>query len=614
VLAVVTTALATLALVVAAPMAPSGAAEPSFTGPEPIVFLHGWNDDSSSMEQIAGRFEDDGFPGDRLFLFDYDDAASTVDVVVPQLEAYVADVLEQTGAPRVDIVAYSMGSLSSRWCIKFGSCADVVDDWVSLGGTNHGTLWADFCAPFTPVGCGDMAQQGPVVTALNAGDPTPGTSVSWATYRSTCDAVIVPSESTILEGADNTTLAGCLGHGDLVTDAGVYALVHARVDERTVPTAPQDLGGEPGDGEVTLTWYPPADDGGSPVTGYQVFEGGTEAADLVAEVDAPLDGTAEVSDTIPGLVNGDTYLWYVRAVNAVGHGPFSNSTDVSPAAQPPSAPRDLDGTAGNAQVTLTWLPPLSGAPITGYQVFEGGTEAADLVAEVDAPLDGTAEVSDTIPGLVNGDTYLWYVRAENAAGHGAFSNSVSLTPEAPEPRFSDVPPTHQFFADIEWVAAEGIADGFPDGTYRPGNPVTRQAMAAFLFRLAGSPPVSLPSPPTFDDVSSAHPFFTEVEWVAGEGIADGYADGTFRPAATISRQAVAAFLHRLAGDEPVASTTPSFSDVPLAHPFFDDVEWLVEAGITEGYDDGTFRPLATVTRQAMAAFLHRYATAFPPAP
>lgn len=49
--------------------------------------------------------------------------------------------------------------------------------------------------------------------------------------------------------------------------------------------------------------------------------------------------------------------------------------------------------------------------------------------------------------------------------------------------FSDVPVSHPFYDEIEWVAEAGVANGFPDGTYRPGDPVTRGSMAAFLQRL-----------------------------------------------------------------------------------------------------------------------------------
>ena len=55
-------------------------------------------------------------------------------------------------------------------------------------------------------------------------------------------------------------------------------------------------------------------------------------------------------------------------------------------------------------------------------------------------------------------------------------------------RFSDVPNDHPFHAEIDWLAQKGITLGFNDGTYRPGEPVTRMAMAAFMQRQAvGSP-------------------------------------------------------------------------------------------------------------------------------
>jgi hypothetical protein len=109
-----------------------------------------------------------------------------------------------------------------------------------------------------------------------------------------------------------------------------------------------------------------------------------------------------------------------------------------------------------------------------------------------------------------------------------------------------VPPSHPFFEDVCWMDQEGVSTGFPDGTYRPAEPVTRQAMSAFLHRLAGDDPVTLPGSPTFSDVPASHPFFEDVEWMAGEDISTGFLDGTYRPAEPVTRQAMSAFLHRLA--------------------------------------------------------------------
>jgi hypothetical protein len=130
-------------------------------------------------------------------------------------------------------------------------------------------------------------------------------------------------------------------------------------------------------------------------------------------------------------------------------------------------------------------------------------------------------------------------------------------------------------------------------------------MAAFLLRLSGDPePTGCTQ--QFSDVTPSHPFFAEICWMVGEGITTGYPDDTFKPGSRVSRGAMAAFLYRQE-DPPsfVPPTTPTFPDVGATHPFFLEVQWMVSEGITGGFPDGTFRPAASVTRQSMAAFLYR---------
>jgi Tol biopolymer transport system component len=170
--------------------------------------------------------------------------------------------------------------------------------------------------------------------------------------------------------------------------------------------------------------------------------------------------------------------------------------------------------------------------------------------------------------------------------------------------FTDVPANHQFFTDVEWMAAFGISTGNPDGTYRPTSPVSRSAMAAFLYRLAGEPLGPFPDP-GFSDVDG-HPFEEEISWMADAEVAGGYEDGTFRPAAPVSRAAMSAFLYRMSSEPPGPFPNPGFSDVAPAHPFFFEISWMADQEITGGYADGTFKPAAPVSRQAMAAFLHRF--------
>jgi Tol biopolymer transport system component len=177
-----------------------------------------------------------------------------------------------------------------------------------------------------------------------------------------------------------------------------------------------------------------------------------------------------------------------------------------------------------------------------------------------------------------------------------------------EPSFTDVGLAHPFFPEIEWMAEEEISTGFQPGpTYAPSGPVSRQAMSAFMYRLAGSPAFADPSVPTFVDVPKTHPFSFEIEWMAATGISEGFQPGpTYRPAVAVSRAAMSAFMFRLAGATFADPATPTFSDVSAGHPFFTEVEWMASERITTGFQPGpTYRPSSPVSRQAMSAFMQR---------
>ena len=174
-------------------------------------------------------------------------------------------------------------------------------------------------------------------------------------------------------------------------------------------------------------------------------------------------------------------------------------------------------------------------------------------------------------------------------------------------RFTDVPAENQFYAEINWLAQRRITIGYPDGTFRPGENVERGAMAAYFYRLAGTPQFTAPDNPTFSDVPKSHPFYKEIEWMAARGITTGYGDGTFRPSASVNRDAMAAFFYRYANSPQFAAPAASpFKDVPANSQFYKEIAWLAEQGITKGWDDGTYRPGEPIHRDAMAAFLYRY--------
>jgi Tol biopolymer transport system component len=245
----------------------------------------------------------------------------------------------------------------------------------------------------------------------------------------------------------------------------------------------------------------------------------------------------------------------------------------------------------------------TGGPLPASQIFvyRQGVTRHQLT---DVP--ATSPDSLSVPEISGDGSTVFVGSTRNFGGLNADHSSEVFALDCAIPSFSDVPITHAFYDEIEWLVASGITGGFPDGTFRPAASVTRQAMAAFLYRMAGSPVFTPPGSPTFSDVPVSHAFYDEIEWLSDSGIGGGFSDGTFRPTAQVSRQAMAAFLYRMAGS-PVFTPpgSPSFSDVPADHPFFAEIEWLVDAGIAGGFPDGRFKPGANVSRQAMAAFLFR---------
>jgi hypothetical protein len=252
---------------------------------------------------------------------------------------------------------------------------------------------------------------------------------------------------------------------------------------------------------------------------------------------------------------------------------------------------------------------VDGPVLDGEVLFtEGGEPLADPVA-VDA--DGTAELVLDATEVAERTVVAEYLGTATVLA----SRSEAVTFEVREwdpaiDGFSDVPADHPFFADITWLAGSGITTGYPDGSFHPDGGLSRQAMAAFLYRAAGEPlgPEAGCEAAPFSDVSADHPYCGEIAWAVAEGITSGYADGSFGPGAVLSRQAMAAFLYRYDGEplgpDPVCEAAP-FPDVDVDHAFCGEVAWLVAEGIAGGYDDGTFRPEAGLSRQAMAAFLFR---------
>lgn len=190
--------------------------------------------------------------------------------------------------------------------------------------------------------------------------------------------------------------------------------------------------------------------------------------------------------------------------------------------------------------------------------------------------------------------------------------------------FVDVPANRVFYSEISWLANQGVSTGWSVGggeaEFRSLSSTARDAMAAFLYRLAGSPDFAPPKVSPFSDVPRTQTFYKEITWLASTGIATGWkvsGGGTeFRPQSPVARDAMAAFLYRFAesqlGKDVASFSAPavaSFVDVPVGRPFYREIAWLASTGVSTGWDVGggesEFRPMSQVARDAMAAFMFR---------
>lgn len=187
---------------------------------DPILFVHGWNSNSTAWNIMYDRFIADGWTTQELNNWSYDYKKSNK-LIAEDVKAKVDSILAATGASKVDIITHSMGGLNSRWYVKFLGGDVKVDEWVSLGGPNHGTDTANLCFDTS---CVEMRLGSAFLAELNAGDETPG-APNYRTWWSPCDTVINPDSSVSLSGGAVNTKTACLSHSALRENATVYGQV-----------------------------------------------------------------------------------------------------------------------------------------------------------------------------------------------------------------------------------------------------------------------------------------------------------------------------------------------------------------------------------------------------
>ena len=155
-----------------------------------------------------------------------------------------------------------------------------------------------------------------------------------------------------------------------------------------------------------------------------------------------------------------------------------------------------------------------------------------------------------------------------------------------------------FEADIEWLLASGITGGCSVERFCPASDVHRDAMAAFLSRALALVPTDADY--FSDDTGNLQE--PHINRIAEVGVTNGCSAGRFCPAAGVTRAQMATFLARALALPPA---TADYFDDDNGNRHEDDINRLAEAGIASGCDAGMYCPLQIVSREQMAAYLHR---------
>ena len=228
------------------------------------------------------------------------------------------------------------------------------------------------------------------------------------------------------------TLSSLTGNTDYDVRASLDSTFASDVVTATFKTSPVkpapptgvDITTE-GNGELTVGWTAPTENGGSDITGYKVqWKSGAQSFGSSRQ-HTTADGAA-TSYTIPSLTNGTEYTVRVLAVNSVGDSAASN-TDTGTPSTTPSDPTNVQA-SGNAELVVTWTAPDDGgSAITGYTVqWKSGSESYSTTRQATV-----TTTTHTIPTLTNGTTYTLRVKATNANGDSDWTETTGTPASGP---------------------------------------------------------------------------------------------------------------------------------------------------------------------------------------
>ena len=219
--------------------------------------------------------------------------------------------------------------------------------------------------------------------------------------------------------------------------------------------------------------------------------------------------------------------------------------------------------------------------------------------------DGSGKTVSTVK---KSDTVYTFTMPASAVKVGV--SYVKATETPPETKFNDVSANDWFASAVDYVTGKGMMNGTADNTFSPKANTTRGMVVTVLYRLENQPSTSAAS---FTDVASGAYYANAVAWANANGIVSGYGSGKFGPNDKVTREQLAAILYRYAQykkyDVSVGEDTNilSYNDAQSISTYaIPAIQWACGAGVVTGKSGSKLDPKGNATRAEVAAMLMRF--------
>ncbi len=573
--------------------------------PDAPVYLHGSTKNTGDMQDVADYIRSENYKNTAMIYMqsDYMDAVGHsngyyTDKYYTELERYddyfkaIMDALEETGTKDETLVLFTAdhggtaggshgGTTNQEYDVQIALGGQTIDSGATLsGGTNHdipqlvlAALRGDALSHMD--GSADLFE-----AASLTQEELVEKDRAVETLTSTSGTNVNAVEFTLSDRQDGYTVNTL----DLVLNLNGQEITSVDTEGTVVRQDVQD-------GALYLTIVY---DGAAPDTLARVNLSGSADGVKVTEY---MLGTDQGKEIYGDLVNTTGALTGEETPDP-GPGDGDNNNNLPTPPSNPAYPPVVEETQGG-DVTVTPARPKRGETVTITPEPDSGYEVDQVVV--------TGSNGQTVPVTDNGDGTYTFTQPS-----GTVTITVTFQEEETEPvshPFTDVSADDWYAQAVQYVYENGLMDGIENNQFAPEHTTTRAQLVTILYRLEGQPAVTGES--GFTDVEADTWYTDAVVWAAANGIVNGVSDTRFAPGDEITRQQMAAILYRYAeakgydvtdsadlSGHPDAETIQAYAQIPMA--------WACAQGLLQGFEDDTLRPAGNATRAQIATILMRF--------